>query len=79
MTEKATKITEATLVPLSLLIVAAAGLLWLANIQAVGAENSRELAQLRSEKAAYTKTVEDINQRLSRIEGKLGVSPHEHE
>lgn len=64
-------ITEGTLVPLSLVAIVAGGIFWLSTLYAEVKANTDGLSRIEERSDKYLTTVEDINKRLSRIEGKL--------
>lgn len=66
-------LSEKTPVTVGLVITAIGGVFWLSMVFAQGQENAKAIAEIKAEKAEYSKTVNDINQRLSRIEGAVGV------
>ena len=63
-------LSEKTLVALSLIISLVGGIAFCAK--AYG-----ELENLRSEQQEYKQFMQNVDERLSRIEGRLGVSRHE--
>lgn len=65
--EKLVRITGDTLVPISVLVIIAGGIFWLSAMHSQVQANSKILE-------GYTATVQNIDKRLSRIEGKLGVT-----
>jgi len=73
MAEKIGKITESTLIPLSLLAVLAGGIFWLSTLYAEVRTNSAAVAEMKMTQADGYKSLQSIDQRLSRIEGKLGL------
>lgn len=65
--DKLERITSDTLVPVSVLAVLAGGVFWLSAMYSQVQANSKSLE-------TYNATVGNIDKRLSRIEGKLGVN-----
>ncbi len=66
MKEVLAKLTEKTLVPVSLVIVLLGGMAWLTNVYSVASEAAKNAD-------AALKAAQSIDRRLSRIEGKLGI------
>lgn len=73
------KITEQTMVPLGLIMVSCVSMvgviLWLANIQSTAASARDRIAEMQQDRQAKglenRQILQDINQRLGRIEGML--------
>lgn len=63
------KITENTLIPLSLLAVIAGGIFWFSTLYAEVRASSTDIQDLKN----TMRQLQSIDQRLSRIEGKLGL------
>ena len=66
-------ITEQTLLPLSLVGVLIGGVFWFSNLWAISKQNSEEIKEIKSKQEEYVQNMYQVNQRLSRIEGALGV------
>jgi predicted negative regulator of RcsB-dependent stress response len=78
MPEKAKAIiNESTLLPISAVLVLMAGVFWLAAAQARSDARqdaqAQAIIQLTQKQEEYNRTTSLIDQRLARIEGKLGV------
>ena len=71
--KKPVKITENTLIPVSLIVILLGGVVWLTIMYAQGNANAKAIEQLSQRQDEYTKTVLTIDTRLSHIEGALGV------
>lgn len=67
-------ITENTLIPISLVIVIAVGVVWLATLHAESRGNVESITKVEIKQDQYQRTLDTINTRLSRIEGKLGIA-----
>lgn len=67
------KITEETVVPLGLVIAAVGGVIWLTTILTNSEANTGEIKDLKERQDRYLELVQKIDQRLSRIEGKMGI------
>lgn len=65
--ERLSEISEKTVVPISLVLVLMGAVFWLSQIHS----RMDEIEQIENE---YNGTIKHIDQRLSRIEGKLGVN-----
>jgi len=65
------KISANTLIPISLVGAIALGASWLAGVQAVTAENSRNIQKIGITNSESNNKLDVISQRLSRIEGYL--------
>ena len=64
------KITESTLVPIGLVIVFLGGVAWITDIKVTTDQNKEILTRIEKE---YVRVIRDIDERLSRIEGKLDM------
>ncbi len=73
MTEKIRSITEGTVIPLSLVLVLIGGIFWLSTVYSTANTTMEEVKLLRQKQDDYYDTIEKIDVRLSRIEGKLGI------
>jgi len=65
------KITEKTLIPVSIVAVLIAGVFWLGALMAEVKSNSKALEENKLIKLRIFQKLNDISQRLSRIEGML--------
>ena len=74
MPEKLKKLSEDTLIPVSFMVVLAGGIFWLSSMYSEVKANTTSVDELKKTNEAYMKTVQSIDTRLSRIEGKLGVN-----
>jgi len=68
-----TKITEGTLMPLSLVILALGGVFWLSSINSDAKATRADVEILRQKQDEYLGEIRRVDERLSRIEGKLGI------
>lgn len=68
------KISEGTLVPLSLVLTIAGGAFWISSVYSMAATNSKEIQMLRDKQDQYYEEIQKVDERLSRIEGKLGIN-----
>lgn len=68
------KITKDTLVPIGLVLTLLAGVAYIAGLHSKVEAQGNEILALQIERREYQRTVEEINTRLARIEGKLGVT-----
>lgn len=71
------EITEKTLIPISFIAVAAGAIFWLTSLYSEVKANAKELAQITAQQVDYVSTVQMIDRRLSRIEGKIGIPTKE--
>ena len=71
------KITENTLIPVSLVILLLGGIVWLTSIYAQASQAAEAVKALTFKQEDYNRLIENIDRRLSRIEGKLGVRSEE--
>lgn len=65
-------ISENTPISISLLISIIGGIVWISNISAKAESNSQAVHRIEENQREYTKNLQEINERLSRIEGRLG-------
>jgi len=66
-------ITDKTLIPLGLAVIAiGGGSMWLTEVYAEVKDTSRHVERLAAVQEEYNKNLIEINNRLSRIEWKLG-------
>ena len=75
MTDASKRITEQTLVPISLVIVILGVAVWVSTIKSDTKANADDIERIEKEQKEYVRTVRRIDERLSRIEGKVGVPP----
>lgn len=68
------KITEKTLIPLSLVITLSGGIYWFTATYFQSVANAKDIAELKSDNRGVTEIMRSVDTRLSRIEGKLGVN-----
>ena len=68
------KITEETLIPLGLVIAMIGGIFWLSSIYFETKTSANDIKDLKAQQELYNQTLSNIDHRLSRIEGKLGIS-----
>ena len=66
-------ITEKTLIPVSLVVVIVGGVFWFSNLWAVSKQNAEDIKEIKIKQEEYNSNMYQVNQRLSRIEGALGV------
>jgi len=64
-------ITENTLIPISLVIVFLGGVMWLSLLYAKSENVSLTVIRIEETQKTYTLNLQEINSRLSRIEGQL--------
>ncbi len=55
----------------TVIAILAGGILWLTNIHATASENSNQIYGMRTYQEKILDQLREMNQRLSRIEGKL--------
>lgn len=72
--DKLKKISEDTLIPLSFIVVLSGGVFWITSMYSEVKANTQSIQELKETNEAYIRTVQSIDSRLSRIEGKLGVN-----
>lgn len=76
-------ITEKTPVTLGLVggsaVVLVGAILWLTTVFAQVRHNGSEISELKDDVKTYLNTVQTIDRRLSRIEGKLDIQPKKGE
>lgn len=71
MTQLKNLITENTPISISLLISLAGGIFWLTTLYSKTEANAEALKRIEYNQEKYTENLEQINERLSRIEGYL--------
>lgn len=64
-------ISEHTPISISLLIALSGGLMWITNLYAKTEITSQAVIRIESNQLEYYKHLQEINERLSRIEGRL--------
>lgn len=64
-------------VPISSVVSLLGGIIWLTMAFAQIKENGNRIADLKKSKDVYNETVQKIDRRLSRIEGRLNITPRE--
>jgi hypothetical protein len=67
------KITANTLIPLGSIVFFFAVAMWLGGIQAAAENNKVEIQRVSENQKEISAIIHSIDQRLSRIEGKLGI------
>lgn len=67
-------ITSKTMVPISLVVSLIGGGGWLTKVHSTVEKNAEKIEELVEERKDSISILRDINKRLSRIEGKLGVT-----
>lgn len=77
MSEHVKKITEKTLLPVSLVIVLIGGVVWLTTLKSDADQLKQQIQLLQSKQDQYLEEIQSVNTRLSRIEGKLGIYPED--
>ena len=70
---KPVKITENTLLPLSMILVLMGGVVWLTSIYAQTTENTKSIVELNRKQDEYNRTLSQISNQLSEIKGALGM------
>lgn len=65
--------TEGTFIPVSLVIVAMGGMMWLTTLYAKTEANALTLTKIEQKQDAYNQSMELIIRKLTRIEGKLNL------
>lgn len=68
------KITESTLIPLSLVILLGGGIAWAATLNAKASSNERALDEIKAMQFQYNQNMEEVGERLARIEGAMGLA-----
>jgi hypothetical protein len=71
----AKRISEATALPISLVIVLLGVAAWVSSLKSDTKTNADDIARVEAQEEQYIKVIQRINERLSRIEGKLGIQP----
>lgn len=67
-------ISENTPISIGLLMTIIGGIFWLTNLYAQTISNSNALHRIENNQDRYTQNLEQINMRLSHIEGALGTN-----
>jgi len=70
-------LNEKTLLPLSLVITFTAAAVWLTSVFAQVRTNGEKLKEVKENQKRYIDTVQRIDRRLSKIEGRLGIKSKE--
>lgn len=70
-------LNEKTLVPISLVIVLGGGIFWLSTVFAQVRHNGVKINEINNDQKVYLQTVQQIDRRLSNIEGRLGIESKE--
>ena len=73
MNEYVKKITESTAIPISLVVLIIGGIVWLTSIKADTLSLKEEQSHLQQKQEEYNHTLQSIDERLSKIEGKMGL------
>ena len=68
------KITEGTLIPISLVCVLAGCIVWVTALASDTRVTKEEVELLRQKQDQYILEIRRVDERLSRIEGKLGIN-----
>lgn len=68
-------LSESTLVPISFVIVLISGIAWALNLKSNVDSNTETTSRVEKLQLEYNKTVLRIDERLSRMEGKLYKMP----
>lgn len=80
MSEKITKITESTLIPISFVVSLVGGVFWLTTIYSQSNANAVEITEIKSKQEVLVQTLNEkqtlMLDRLSRIEGRLENIQH---
>jgi len=71
------KISEETLLPISLVIVLVGGVFWLSSAYSQITANAADIADIKDERVELTTVISRIDRRLSRIEGRLKIKGRE--
>ena len=72
-TTMASVITGKTMVPISLVISLLGGGGWLTTVHSTVQQNAKAIEKIEAAKTEEVQLLRRINERLSRIEGKLGI------
>lgn len=70
------QITEKTLVPISLFAIVAGAVFWFTAMYAQTNMNTQEIRDIKSQNERMSDKFEEINGRLSNIEGAVGAKHH---
>lgn len=68
------KITENTLIPISLVVALVGLVVWISDIKSSAESSVDEIKMMKTDQRDYIKTLNQIDKRLANIEGKLGIS-----
>lgn len=72
-------LSETTLIPISFLLVLLIGSVWVSDVKSSTDNNKQDIARLEKEQKDINNILRSIDQRLSRIEGHLGVDKNKGE
>ena len=67
------EITENTALPISLIIIVVGTVAWLTRLHALTLSNCARIAELDRKQDVFNSIMQNIDNRLNRIEGKLGA------
>lgn len=70
-------LNEKTLIPLSLVVTFMGAIIWLTTVFAQVRTNGEKLREVKDNQRVYIDTVQQIDRRLSNIEGRLGIKSKE--
>lgn len=68
------KITEGTLIPISFVCVLAGGIVWLTALASDTKMTKQQVEEINQKQDSYMSEIRKVDERLSRIEGKLGIN-----
>lgn len=81
--EKVAKITETTLLPISLVLTIIGGVFWLTMIYSQTEANAKEISKIKDDGREIISKIDEkqtlMLDRLSRIEGRLEIIQHKQE
>lgn len=66
-------ITKNTGISISLAISLLGGVFWLSSIYYQASSNAQDISEIKKSHDMYLQNARDINKRLGRIEGRLGI------
>lgn len=64
-------ISEKTLIPLSLVLILSGGIFWLSSMDARTSSNAAAIERAEKKEDSLSDKMQEVSNRLSRIEGKL--------
>lgn len=67
------KISEKTLIPLSLMLAVVSFVFWLSSISFKAEANAQSIKEIRQEQTRYMDDMAEVRESLSRIEGAMGL------